>query len=1514
MGFQISGFSSSINRCGGSHVVDGKATGVRYNDNDKLCMNGQRLILVSGTHWQNGAVYRSEIDDFSKVEYETFNGAPYNRFKVSSRDGGIAYYGWRVGVSPAGIAEGKNVSAWLLSSQWDRSGNSISYQYQHIGRDYWLPKQVVWNNRSGQTGDRKAVFEYVTRADKRIAYQGGLRWESNHLLRYIKTYIGSDLIKQYEFGYQFNQTSHLYRLIWVQQSGSDGGKMPAHYFQWNDTARGFAQNTAYQLPVFAYDYQEQFEIDTQTGDFIDVNNDGLVDFVMSYRDLSNTPHHAIYKNTGSGWQYIGYKPPTSFVMRDYRVRKKNLQQGVYADVNGDGYPDIVRAYSVVYINGVREIKKEVWLNNQNWGWNRSNTFVPPTVMWTYSAGWGANRNTSIDTDQFNFREPYLYVPMTKGQMSDINGDGLVDWIVSYNNFQNVNRRGVWLNNGSSWVRTASYDPPFQAVFDSYWEYNAQVTSTINATRLVDVNGDGLQDLVKSVRFKAGAPTATQYDLRQTWINTGSGWQHSPEYQLPDFMLDYTRAIAQNGTSRDLLPQSRGSFVDVNGDGLVDWVRSYKDYLNNTEYKYTWLNTGKGWAANLAYKLPGSVMNDYSMATGNQSGHPSGTFFDINRDGLLDWVVAHKKLSGTSVRNTYLNSGTGWKPADANYRFPNHLIDNSIGWEKSSVQYGGLMDINGDGAVDYLMSAKNIFGHPVKATYLGNAKPADMVIKITDTLGAETKVAYKSMMDSDVYQFYTSWNPTINFDNQKVIGPMPVVSETQTSNGIGGYYRLQYFYSNALSNGQRGYQGFKQRRVWDPQQKMLSFKDFYHDFPVSGMTKRELVYYADAITRTGNVDTSQNHQLLSQNLNYLKYVNNHQSEGSVLNIGRITHGDGRYTYAPQVHRTRQIEYEWGQIPALRSVWANLVYDEYANVLASRVITIPGGGEISVHQDLTNHYHTLTQTSFTNDTDNWLIGMPNYVKVTHHVSGQTDQVRETAMAYNGIGQLLKTVIEPNKPEFRLETSHTYDGYGNEITTTINGEGIQPRTSTTTYDNKGLHVIGKTNALGHSASITPDVKCDAPANTTDANGLVTSITYDQFCRQIRTDHPDGTWSTLTHNHAARTVTTQATASPTLINYYDKLGRTTRSQTQGFDGRTLITETQYNNKGQIYRQSLPYYQDDIVYWTTHYYDPVSRLVRTRAPGETESTISYSGLTTVVTNAKGQIQTQVSDVAGRVHTVIDDQGNTITYAYDAVGNLLSTTDPENNQVRVGYDHVGNKIWMDDPDMGYWTYEYDVLGQLIKQTDAKGQVITTDFDKLGRLIERKVQPDTVDEQVSTWTYDTADNGIGLLDETAAGLNYLRRHTYDSLSRLKNTYETIDNLMMVSLNYYNSSGQLSEVRYPGRGYSHTPGRLDRIRYQYNDLGYLERINNYSTANGAAVTEELWALEAMDAKGNVTQERYGNGVSVSRTYHPTRNFLWYLDSNLGSTPIQDLAYWHDSIGNMVGRRDDLMGQMRTSLMII
>lgn len=57
---------STITRCAKTFAQDGVRRGVMLTVEDQFCIDGKRLLLLSGTHGAS-AEYRTEIDNFGQI-------------------------------------------------------------------------------------------------------------------------------------------------------------------------------------------------------------------------------------------------------------------------------------------------------------------------------------------------------------------------------------------------------------------------------------------------------------------------------------------------------------------------------------------------------------------------------------------------------------------------------------------------------------------------------------------------------------------------------------------------------------------------------------------------------------------------------------------------------------------------------------------------------------------------------------------------------------------------------------------------------------------------------------------------------------------------------------------------------------------------------------------------------------------------------------------------------------------------------------------------------------------------------------------------------------------------------------------------------------------------------------------------------------------------------------------------------------------------------------------------------
>lgn len=496
-------------------------------------------------------------------------------------------------------------------------------------------------------------------------------------------------------------------------------------------------------------------------------------------------------------------------------------------------------------------------------------------------------------------------------------------------------------------------------------------------------------------------------------------------------------------------------------------------------------------------------------------------------------------------------------------------------------------------------------------------------------------------------------------------------------------------------------------------------------------------------------------------------------------------------------------------------------------------------------------------------------------------------------------VSSVSITNQPEnLEVQKTYEYDGFGNITKSTVNGiDVIENRETETTYDSLGRFITSTKNSQNHTETKTFDPVLGVVLTLTGPNGITTEWSYDQFGRVLEERRADGT-KTISrylrcdansncpsnYNSAVSYVYQISTASAPSITYFDMLDREIMSSTRGFDGREVNTENWFNAKGQLIRTILPYFTGDPKYDVDYKYDAALRQDKTMYRDGSEISVTYNGLTTTTTNQLGQTRTEVNNSRGWLVQVTDDSSQSITNTYDSVGNIIQVADPAGNTTTIGFDLKGYfKNSLNDPDTGITTYAYNSLGELTSQTDANSNTTSMAYDNLGRLITR-----TSPEATVNWTYDTATNGVGKLTNVISSDGYQEAYAYDSLGRSTSKSTTFDSTTYETNFRYDNFGRAVKTEYP----------TDTFVSQtvFNQYGF-----NTKTIDANSL-ETHWQVDGINARGQITNEKYGNDVASVRTYKPENSFLTSITTT-GGIPVQDLDYNFDFAGNLQSRVDNL-----------
>jgi len=220
-----------------------------------------------------------------------------------------------------------------------------------------------------------------------------------------------------------------------------------------------------------------------------------------------------------------------------------------------------------------------------------------------------------------------------------------------------------------------------------------------------------------------ASNVPMQQLKFGWKSTGGGtWHPSNDYTLPQSIVPKGKGL--KGTQ----------FVDLNGDGLPDFVAARTKGPNGAPQLATLINTGSGWSQELA------ANRTFPAYLSDQNDNPTSVILtDIDGDGFVDVVVDSANVTCdsdscvTCIPGQDPNNGGcrgsyhGYSPAvflnrfsqkDGGWEFhpeygtiPSDDPNNSLEWNNGILFSGSepvtMADMNGDGKADLVRVGENI---------------------------------------------------------------------------------------------------------------------------------------------------------------------------------------------------------------------------------------------------------------------------------------------------------------------------------------------------------------------------------------------------------------------------------------------------------------------------------------------------------------------------------------------------------------------------------------------------------------------------------------------------------------------------------------------------------------------------------------------------------------------------------------------------------------------------------------
>jgi RHS repeat-associated protein len=1066
---------------------------------------------------------------------------------------------------------------------------------------------------------------------------------------------------------------------------------------------------------------------------------------------------------------------------------------IAADVDGNGLPDrsVFYSYSVSTYRAIDE--------NEYPNFNLSSSEVS-TEYWT-------QENGGVEANEFP--------PIERGtRLFDANGDGKADIFRSFKSGSTYTRdyRENQTVSPFTWTSfTATGTLPTFGCFDG-------VSSTYSTGLFGNLNGDGLVDYIASIPFCS---------VNGAYINAGTttGWTASSTIFA---------AVANLPTS--VSDTSQSELVDINGDGLDDWMHS-----TGGQTKF-YLNTGTGWPT---YEPLFTIATSTRHANGWDRGI---RFFDYNGDGLPDYVRSYAVDNYTSntvphiekgvFNYVYLNTGSGW--ATTTLSLPEYIFTGVLdaGSWRGTINYSEAVDWNGDGIPDFA-------GYTSTST--ATAK-ADVLTVVTYPGSGTKEIEYK--LSSQL----ASANPDLAF-------PVLVMTKVTMRDGVGSPDVTTYAYEGGkmyFSSGVRD-RRFATFKTITKTDALGSTKTYYNQGDGVDTASGEQTDSFFQIGRAYREEVIPLSTTTPLRTTFTKWNTFNQATGTRAFVYRegemVQHYDGdadhrdvatEYTYATSTGNLTQ-KVDRGEVLGVSDgTYADTSSDTRFTTYTYGTTTPTNLSPLMSTILKNNASTTIQHTRFYYD--NQPFGSTtkgNLTKEENWISGST--FASSTKAYNSYG-LVATATDP-----------------------------RVKTTTFTFDPYNMYVGTSTNPLSQTTGYVYNYAIGKARQVTDANSRTTKFVFDPVGRLKEKNSPDpasgvissSTLFTYTDNVFPRKVQEtrylNSGTSTDMYTYFDGLGRLAQERAES-DGTYVAKDKIYGSRGLLAQESLPYFSSGTA-WTSaitsgpllvsYDYDALSRVATiTNALGN--ETHAFDQWTETITDREGHPKGLTSDAYGNLATVteyLSGSPTTTSYTYDALNNLTKVTDALGNIRNFLYDGLSRATSSEDlhaigdTSFGSTTYAYDLAGNMATRTDAKSQVVAWTYDSINRVLTENYTG-TAGTEV-TYTYDSCTNGVGGLC-IASSSDAKITNTYDTLGRVKISTTTVSGVSYVTTQNVDRQGNISDITYPNSS---------QVKYIYDAAGMLDSV--WRKAPGGSFSSLVSNLD-YGPTGAVTLKKLGSGATTTFTY--------------------------------------------------
>jgi RHS repeat-associated protein len=1448
--FTLNGISS-INRGGKNfHTDNGVQKGVTHTQDDNFYLDGNKLILISGTYGALGSVYRTENDQFVKITLMSLNNK--NTFIVETKEGNILQYSAKIDLEKVYTNDPTIEIGYFLEYSFDKHGNYMRYQYSVseiilLDKIFYNGFDCSFNNYKPSCNTLIKAPNYFlnfyyqsikTELINRSFTNGG--FQTNNLkLTSVYNVMGTETIRSYSFNYNDEETN------FFLQSIQCSNKEPITInWQQNETDL----RVAGQIKTKANHFKA-------IGDF---NGDGKTDilFVEGEINPNNAKSISVY-GTNRNYNIIttdnnllSNKTIMSGLL-PFNTNSGNITNISVVDFDSDGDDDIILQEAYTFngnaIYSYNLMKTELKQNSDGSIGFKEFVFIKNIMP---ASSYPGGIFTTI-----KYTEPFFV---------DLDGDGLPDLLEKTKSDGNFEIHASFSNN--------NYNSSLLLYNGlAFGSYKYQLTDFV----VLDFNGNGKKDifLVNNFVLSHNNSLVTrkayllEYDLQTNSILTHSNPISNSNTDNEKYHLYRTGDFNGDGKS-DLL------FFELWGENL--WAKvgysNGKDRFKIVDFEQIGL-LDKIWCDNL--QGTNQLMNyDFSnIGNNNTNNFVEIEIADFNNDGKDDIIERHDHIDGSFVSNDYkLHLGIRYNGGSTNNFNTISFQPNRNTTQNPSYFANHLLgDFDGDGKKDVLMietaNAQNLSNYVIEYHKNYSKVLKDIVTpKKTYTYFFEQLPKYNG--------FKKTLNPALSQGLSMSI-PIKIVKSLTIETAITGTEYYNYYYKDLIYNRHgRG---------------LLGFMEVIKTKQNSG---------------TANITTVSKYEqntLLSHQLNLAttkEYRHSSVQNGVVTPIDLISEVSYDYRLINTVPSKSDITFTFLSFKTETNYLNKNVkqtcfdYDIYGNLTHIASIYFPLNGNAPnftygdvIYSDATDYTYNQILT--------WL---PSNVVTATNYKTRKDQltiITPITYTYWSTNGLLKekTTLANSSPNQTVE-AFEYDVYGNVIkkgfNNKLNASSNYLRNTFIVYDAE-FHFIDYTmNDLGHKTYFEFDKKIEKITKQTAPNGLITNYDYDVLGRLTETIFPNTNIELKSYEWNSSNSTTYYVITEsnnlgdiTKKHYNWKMQLVKEEKTPKYNAaipsNMSVKTYSYNGYGLLAFESNwhnPTIPTSIIY-SEYQYDIFNRLNLVKTNNIQVKKYEYNNNIITYTEGTNAPKETTLDATGLLTKVIEG-GNLIKYTYNSNNQPISI-DANGSILTYEYNDQNNLIKQCDPNSGCSETKYSPFGEVLETKDAKGDKYTFEYDAEGTLTKKT----GINNKEYLYEYFNinlqADLNLPktLIYKENGTIKNKLEYAYNGFGELIETKELAANNNTYTTTYtYDSEHRLDKTNYPNI----------TIQNTYDDNNELLEISNIlPTAPTNPIS--IWKNVFEHPDGRPIETLYGNGYLNSFTYDNNLNLSTLKSERL--TPTTNIA---------------------------